>query len=91
MAQVWSRLTLEQLPPAEAIAAPRLHLQTEREPPLLLCEPGFDLSALPEELEVRRFEAPDMYFGGIKMAGLDVAGALQAHADGRREGAVKRT
>jgi len=88
MAQVWSRLSLEQLPPEEAIAASRLHLQTERDPPLLLCEPGFDLSAVPQDLEVRRFEAPDMYFGGIKMAGLDRDGRLQAHADRRREGAV---
>ncbi len=90
MAQVWSRLTLEGLPPEEAIAAPRLHLQTEREPPLLLCEPGLDLSAVAQELEVRRFEAPDMYFGGVKLAGLDGDGQLLAHADRRREGAVRR-
>jgi len=89
MAQVWSRLTLEGLRPEEAIAAPRLHLQTERDPPLLLCEPGFDLSAVEEELEVYRFAAPDMYFGGIKMAGTDVDGQLLAHADQRREGAVR--
>ncbi|MEB3322873.1 MAG: gamma-glutamyltransferase [Synechococcaceae cyanobacterium] len=88
MAQVWERHTLEGLPLAEAIDAPRLHLQSDCDPPLLLCEPGLDLSALDPELTVRCFAGPDMYFGGIKVAGRSADGNLVAHADRRREGAV---
>jgi gamma-glutamyltranspeptidase/glutathione hydrolase len=88
LAQMWSRHVLDGLSLPAAIDAPRLHLQTDRTPPLLLCEPGLDLGDLPEGLEVRRFDAPDMYFGGIKLAGMGRDGRLEAYADRRREGAV---
>jgi gamma-glutamyltranspeptidase/glutathione hydrolase len=91
MAQVWARHTLEGLPLEEAIAAPRLHVQAERDPALVLCEPGLVLSLPEPAMEVRRFAAPDMFFGGIKLAGSSAAGELQAYADSRRQGAVAFT
>jgi len=35
----------------------------------VLCEPGLDLDLLEPGLELRRFKAQDMFFGGIKSGG----------------------
>lgn len=88
LAQVWQRLTQEGLDPAAALAAPRLHVNSEREPPLLLCEPGLDCRLVEPEFEIRRYEQPDMFFGGVKLAGLGADGSLLACADERRHGAI---
>ena len=88
MAQVWERHTEEGMTLESAIAAPRLHVNAEVDPPRLLVEPGIDPSLLEPEFVIQRFEAPNMYFGGIKLAGIDRHGSLQAYADQRREGCV---
>ena len=70
--------------------------------PLLLHEPGAldPLQPLtPERLRrfgletvaQQAFAAPDMYFGGIKLAGRMADGALIALADPRRQGSVALT
>jgi gamma-glutamyltranspeptidase/glutathione hydrolase len=88
MAQVWERHTAEGMGLEAAIDAPRLHLNTEAKPWRLLCEPGIDTSLLEKQVLIQKFDRPDMYFGGIKLAGLDQNGQLLAHADQRREGCV---
>jgi gamma-glutamyltranspeptidase/glutathione hydrolase len=88
MAQMWERHTGEGMALAEAIAAPRLHLNAEAEPVRLLCEPGINTSLLEKDFCIQRFDAANMYFGGIKLAGIDRHGELQAYADERREGCV---
>lgn len=66
---MWARHTLEGRPLEEAIAAPRLHVEAQHDPALVLCEPGLDVDLLEPGLELRRFTAPDMFFGGIKSGG----------------------
>jgi gamma-glutamyltranspeptidase/glutathione hydrolase len=42
LAQMWQAYTGDVLPLEQAIAAPRLHVDADRQPPVLLCEPGVD-------------------------------------------------
>lgn len=68
---------------AEAVEHPRLHVETAAgsvatEPGLRAALPGFSL---------RPYDQLDMYFGGVTAAFVH-AGALGAHADSRRSGAV---
>lgn len=103
LAQVWWQLAGAGQPPAQAIAAPRLHVGSGPDgAPLLLHEPGAldPLQPLtPERLRrfgletvaQQAFAAPDMYFGGIKLAGRMADGALIALADPRRQGSVALT
>ena len=92
LAQFWWRIAMEGMDLEGAIRAPRLHVNpgTGQRPRLLL-EPGFDPQACAPDLEgfdVSRFDAPDMYFGGVKLAARGADGALLALADPRRGGSV---
>lgn len=75
------------LPPAEAVAAPRIHVEQDR----LSVEPGFTddlVERLARDFDAcDRWDAPNLTFGGVHVArsgsrGLDGAG------DARRDGAV---
>jgi gamma-glutamyltranspeptidase/glutathione hydrolase len=68
---------------ADAVAAPRLHWDGAE----LHAEPGWDdaaLAALSERWPVRRWEAADLYFGGVHA----VAPGRAAVGDPRRGGAA---
>jgi gamma-glutamyltranspeptidase / glutathione hydrolase len=75
-------------PPAEAVAAPRLHPLVRSAPArtLVHCEPGFDEASLGAleavGYEVVRWEARHHYFGGA-----NVIGRAGAAGDPRRDGA----
>jgi gamma-glutamyltranspeptidase/glutathione hydrolase len=95
LAQVWWRYAIEGMDLEAAITAPRLHVNAEAGPrPRLLLEPGFETRACGDELEgfeLQRFDAPDMYFGGVKLVARLADGSLVALADPRRQGSVAIT
>jgi len=67
-----------------AVRHPRMHLNMHPPTPVLAIEPGL---RVPKNTQsVRRFEEPDMYFGGVVATLVDQNGQLQAAADSRREG-----
>lgn len=73
--------------PAEAVTAPRLHVEQGA----VQVEPGFDEAAL-EALaglgELRRWPAPNLFFGGVHLAARGADGRLSAAGDPRRGGAA---
>ena len=89
IAQTWVRYALEGATLEEAVAAPRLHIESLRDGLRLQCEPGIDTSLAQSQYAIRPFEQPDMYFGAVKLAGLDGQGRLHAVADNRRHGATE--
>jgi gamma-glutamyltranspeptidase/glutathione hydrolase len=95
LAQVWWRYAVEGMDLEAAIRAPRLHVNPHSGPrPRLLLEPGFVPQACAAELEafeLQGFEAPDMYFGGVKLVARLADGTLQALADPRRGGSTAIT
>jgi len=50
-------------------------------------EPGIDVSEAKRHFKVRPFDAPDMYFGALNIAGIDAAGTVHALADNPRHAA----
>jgi gamma-glutamyltranspeptidase/glutathione hydrolase len=72
------------MPLADAIAHPRVHVDTSGEAVRLMAEPGLDLpkTDLPEKI----FADLVMYFGGVGAAVYDSANGLASSADPRREG-----
>jgi len=95
LAQVWWRYAMEGMDLEAAITAPRLHVNAGATPrPRLLLEPGFDPQACGTELEafeVQSFQAPDMYFGGVKLVARLADGSLLALSDPRRGGSAAVT
>jgi gamma-glutamyltranspeptidase/glutathione hydrolase len=95
LAQVWWRYAMEGMDLESAIAAPRLHVNPDTgQHPRLLLEPGFDPQACGSDLggfEIQCFDAPDMYFGGVKLVARLADGSLKALADPRRGGSVAIT
>jgi len=73
-------------PLQEAIAHPRLHVDTSGAKDRLMVEPGMDIpeTALP----VNHFDTTSMYFGGVAAAHYDGSGQFGVAADPRREGGV---
>ncbi|MCZ6537759.1 MAG: gamma-glutamyltransferase [Gammaproteobacteria bacterium] len=76
----------ESLPLAEAIEKPRAHVEKSTAGLAIACEPGatHDDTNLP----LRRFDRPDMFFGGVTAAARLADGSLIAAADPRRTGAT---
>jgi gamma-glutamyltranspeptidase/glutathione hydrolase len=68
----------------DAVAAPRVHVEDG----LVYAEPGVPLQELcRDERELRRFRAPNMFFGGVQAICRDPAtGALSGAGDPRRGG-----
>jgi gamma-glutamyltranspeptidase/glutathione hydrolase len=89
IAQTWLRVVLEGMSYEEAVAAPRLHIESFADELRAQFEPGIDTSQLGEPLVQRAFDGTNWYFGAVKLAGLDQQGQLHAVADTRREGAVE--
>ena len=70
----------------EAIAHPRLHVDTSGSEDRLMIEPGLEIPQT--TLAVNRFDALSMYFGGVAAAHYDGLGQFGVAADPRREGGV---
>lgn len=77
---------LLEMPLADAIAHPRVHIDTSGDSLRLMSEPGLDLPDF--DLPVTVFPDLAMYFGGVGAALCDPELGLQAAADPRREGGV---
>ena len=75
---------LFEMPLEEAIAHPRVHVDTSSEEVRLMAEPGLDLPDT--ELPVQLFPNLVMYFGGVAAAVFDSKTGLASAADPRREG-----
>ena len=75
---------LFEMPLAEAIAHPRVHVDTSTDEVRLMAEPGLDLPNT--ELPVHLFPDLVMYFGGVGAAVFDSKTGLESAADPRREG-----
>lgn len=77
------------MPLADAIARPRIHVDTSGETDRLCAEPGLDLPEL--DLPLQAFPAINMYFGGVSVATFDRNAGFEVAADPRREGGVYLT
>ena len=75
---------LFEMPLEDAIAHPRIHVDTSGKEVRLMAEAGLDLPAT--ELPVKIFPDKAMYFGGVGAAVYDHSTGLAAAADPRREG-----
>ena len=85
IAQALIRLAVDGDSLADAVAAPRAHLELRRGLERLCYEPG-----LPgEELgyATRPYDEPHMFFGGVQVASVDDNGNVDAAHDPRRSGA----
>lgn len=70
----------------DAVAHPRMHLNTGDATSELSVEPGFDLPDL--NIPITRFPDVSMYFGGVVAALANSGGKYEAAADPRREGGI---
>ena len=75
---------LFEMPIEDAIAHPRIHVDTSGEMDRLMAEPGLDLPDT--DLPLTVFPELVMYFGGVAAALYDNATGLASAADPRREG-----
>jgi len=91
IAQTWAHYAFGGRDFEDAVIAPRLHVEEWHDGCRAQCEPGIDTSLLYEDFVVRPFEERDMFFGAVKLAGLDAGGQLHAVADDRRQGTVRFT
>jgi gamma-glutamyltranspeptidase/glutathione hydrolase len=85
--QGWRRFAFDDLGFEDMVRAPRLHVEQVDGEFVLQYEPGIDVSLAREHFRLRAFDAPDMYFGALNVAGCDATGNLHALADNRRHGA----
>ena len=74
------------MPLADAIAHPRVHVDLSSDNDQLMAEPGFDLPNV--DLPVKEFPECNMYFGGVAAALYDDDAGFEVASDPRREGAV---
>jgi gamma-glutamyltranspeptidase/glutathione hydrolase len=74
------------MPLADAIAHPRVHVDTSGAADRLRAEPGLDLPQL--DLPLQAFPDINMYFGGVSVATFDRHKGFEVAADARREGGV---
>jgi len=72
------------MPLEEAIAHPRVHVDTSGDTVRLMSEPGLDLPDT--DLPAKVFSSLVMYFGGVGAAVFESASGLASAADPRREG-----
>ena len=86
MQQFLINYLLFRMPLVDAIAHPRVHVDTSGEDVRLMAEPGLDLPDI--DLPVKVFPKQVMYFGGVGAAVYDPVTGLSAAADPRREGGI---
>jgi len=76
------------MPLAEAVTAPRMHLERER----LSVETGFSdraLDALKEQIaDIHHWPSQNLFFGGVHSVRVSAAGRFEGAGDLRRDGAV---
>ena len=84
--QGWTRFGYEKLTIEDAVRAPRLHVENIGGRFVVQHEPGIDVSLAGKHFALRAFDAPDMYFGALNVAGIDENGSLHAIGDRRRQG-----
>lgn len=84
LAQVLLNFLRLRQPLAEAVAAPRLHVERRGQGWGVAVEEGLPVAAV--ELPLRVFDAPSMFFGGAGAVLREADGGLQAAADPRRQG-----
>ncbi|MGH2788929.1 MAG: gamma-glutamyltransferase [Actinomycetota bacterium] len=85
IAQTLVRLAVDDDSLADAIAAPRAHLDQRQQGETLCYEPGLPGDRL--DYLQRPYEELHMYFGGVQGASVDETGAVDAAHDPRRSGA----
>jgi gamma-glutamyltranspeptidase/glutathione hydrolase len=85
--QGWIRMGFENMSFEDMVRAPRLHVEYIDDEFVVQHEPGIDVSLAGKHFKLRAFDAPDMYFGALNVAGVDALGKLHALADTRRHGA----
>ncbi|HEX9643684.1 MAG TPA: gamma-glutamyltransferase [Acidimicrobiia bacterium] len=73
----------------EAVAHPRVHVETFDGTPRIAHEPGLPVGAF-DDLVPRRFPDMSMYFGGVQAALWDPVAGLYEAADPRRTGGTAR-
>jgi gamma-glutamyltranspeptidase/glutathione hydrolase len=76
-----------EMPLTDAIAHPRLHIDTSGDVERLMAEPGLDLPDL--DLSVNVTSDLNMYFGGIGATLVDRKNGFQVASDPRREGGTR--
>jgi gamma-glutamyltranspeptidase/glutathione hydrolase len=86
--QVLGRYTSAGVELADAVAAPRFHVDADADVPTFVHEPGIQP---PAGYPNRSFEGINMYFGGVQAASRDLDGTLHAVADARRASAAAVT
>ena len=82
--QVLARFLYADLPLADAVAAPRLHVETVNGALRVAYEEGLDVGALPHPS--RHFDGISMYFGGVGAALWEPDSGFTLAADPRRQG-----
>lgn len=75
-----------EMPLRDAIAHPRVHVDTSGDSEKLMAEPGLDLPDI--DMPVTVFPGLVMYFGGVAAAVHDTRSGFDAAADPRREGGI---
>lgn len=89
MAQTWRGIATRNMSAEAAVNAPRFHVRTTDDGPVLNYEPGFDPSGV--DMPRNAFETPHMYFGGVQAAMRTSVRALQGGGDPRRGGVALST
>jgi gamma-glutamyltranspeptidase/glutathione hydrolase len=84
--QGWIRMGFEGMSFEDMVRAPRLHVEYIDDDFVVQYEPGIEVSLAGQQFRLRAFDAPDMYFGALNVAGIDAQGKLHALADTRRHG-----
>ena len=74
------------MPLGEAVAFPRVHVDTSGNEDRLAAESGLDLPIT--DLPLKTYPELNMYFGGVGAASFSVDGGFDVAADPRREGGV---
>ncbi len=69
----------------EAVAAPRLHVETDEPLSTVAYEAGINI---PDGYQSRRFEVPHMFFGGVAGALMEPGKGLSGGGDQRRTGGI---
>ena len=82
--QFFINLLQMEMPLAEAIRHPRLHIDTSGEAERLMAEEGLDLPDV--DLPITVMPDINMYFGGVGAALVDREGGFQVASDPRRDG-----
>ncbi len=85
VAQTFIRIAVDGMNLADAVTAPRAHIDRREDGDTLCFEPDLPGDEL-DGLLLRPYDEIHMYFGAVQAAGVDAYGAVDAAADPRRSG-----